>query len=345
MKDWAGSSPASEWFGPGMGTQGVWFFFVLSGFLITHLLLAEREKSGTVSIRDFYIRRILRIWPIYYLTVFLALVVVPQTGTTVDSHFSAGDDFFWQRLALYVLFLPQLAGNLYPPVAGASHLWSVGVEEMFYLVWPLLLKCCRPHIALIGAFAFIAIARLSAHLQLHWLHAAYVNLDLSFFFFVTIGASGAWIARFRPAWLRIFFWPLVQGAAYVITVANLALDLSYGRFSLPVYAMSYVIIILNVALNHRTWFRFENPWLKFLGDCSYGIYVYQFLCILLVVKVSQAMGVRSDALLYGGSIALTVGVAILSFQFFERPFLGLRKKFPGSTSFAGRADPVAPPTR
>lgn len=310
-----------------MAQQGVWFFFVLSGFLITHLLLNEIQGSGGISLADFYIRRVLRIWPIYYLMVAVALVVVAPMGVTVASHFTVADSDFWPRLALYVFFLPQLATHWYPHVIGASHLWSIGVEEMFYLVWPVILLRCwkRIYIAVVPIM-FLALFG-ESHYAPQWLRVICVNLDLKSFFFLGVGASGAWIARYHPAVLRALFSDVVQGAGYLLVGVNLAFNLLYGKFMMPVYALSFLVVIMNVSMNPKTWFGFEHRTLKFLGDCSYGIYVYQFLWILAVVEVMEALDIRNLALLYIGSVVVTLAVAALSYRFFEKPFLDLRRRF------------------
>jgi peptidoglycan/LPS O-acetylase OafA/YrhL len=130
-----------------LGRQGVELFFVLSGYLITYRMLVEQRDRGRVSIPAFYVRRALRIWPLYYLVVLVAFVAVPwlmhhAAGTYVRDAWSwyldgiPGDG----RLLLYVVLLPHIAYFTAPPVLCATHLWSIGVEEQFYVVWPWLMR-------------------------------------------------------------------------------------------------------------------------------------------------------------------------------------------------------------
>ncbi len=318
--------------------QGLWFFFVLSGFLITYLLFNEQKKTSTLSIGKFYVRRILRIWPLYYLMVFLSLIVFPSLGLTVESHFSIGWPEFWPRLLLFLCFLPQVA-RAYPEVIGSSHLWSIGTEEAFYLFWPLMVKMTKRFSIL--AILFISLLTFlfsyfysevfsgifgTAPLQ------AFQQLALGNFQYMCMGAVGAWFACYKPHWCRILFRPEVQGATYYFVIRNLSTAAYYGVYSEFVYGISYVVVIMNVALNPRTFFKFENRVLKFFGDCSYGIYVYQFLCILMVIKgleQFQLLGpsMLSDVLLFGGSITLTFGISAVSYLYFEKRFLDLRRKF------------------
>src|SRR5947207_1519982 len=126
---------------PQTGFLAVVFFFVLSGFLITYLLLVEEAETGDVSVRSFYVRRILRIWPLYYLIIAIAFFVLPASlpGDFPPPH--------PRELILYSVILTNFAGT----VPCASHLWSIGVEEQFYLCWPVLLKTVRRrHLLLLG---------------------------------------------------------------------------------------------------------------------------------------------------------------------------------------------------
>src|SRR3984885_11823437 len=114
------------------GAAGVDLFFALSAFLITSLLLKEREETGDISLRLFYLRRILRIWPLYFLVIGLGIVL---------SHTMANQHLQWYYVAGYLLF----AGNWVHAVFGrpesiAFPLWTVSIEEQFYLIWPLLVK-------------------------------------------------------------------------------------------------------------------------------------------------------------------------------------------------------------
>jgi peptidoglycan/LPS O-acetylase OafA/YrhL len=119
---------------------------VLSGFLITYLLLAEEHTFKTISIKKFYMRRILRIWPLYFLIIVLAFLVLPNISLfTLPGY---GKDMVYHnlifKLIFYALFFPNLAHSL-GLVPYVSHTWSIGTEEQFYLVWPVILKSFKKH--------------------------------------------------------------------------------------------------------------------------------------------------------------------------------------------------------
>jgi peptidoglycan/LPS O-acetylase OafA/YrhL len=123
------------------GGLGVSFFFVLSGFLITYLLLAERADTGRVSVKDFYIRRALRIWPVFYLLTLAAFFLYPYARILdvpgVPPRIEAD---LWSKFGLFFLLTPQLASLVNPGPWCASVLWTTGVEEHFYFVWPWLVR-------------------------------------------------------------------------------------------------------------------------------------------------------------------------------------------------------------
>jgi len=141
IKTWFGLPPAAflaDW-GNATGDYAVTLFFALSGFLITYLLLAEQRQTGTIHIRKFYLRRILRIWPLYYLLVLIGFAALPPL--IAGDYAGPRGPYTLTGLLIHLLFAPNLAPFLGVVVPGISHLWTIGVEEQFYLAWPPLLPC------------------------------------------------------------------------------------------------------------------------------------------------------------------------------------------------------------
>jgi peptidoglycan/LPS O-acetylase OafA/YrhL len=143
---WGGSGLLSKFISI-IGPQGVVLFFVLSGFLITYLLITEESRTNSINVRMFYLRRMLRIWPLYFLVVIVSLFVL--------IHF---DLFLWPGnvkhvvheniyliLVLYILFFANLVLTFFGVIFYASQTWSIGTEEQFYVVWPLVLKYVRKY--------------------------------------------------------------------------------------------------------------------------------------------------------------------------------------------------------
>jgi len=328
-----------------LGRIAVTFFFVLSGFLITFLLLEEKREAGTLSIRKFYVRRIFRIWPLYYLVVFLTFVVVPQVkALAIPSLAVGGGDQRAPILALFLLLLPQVALSLYPPVPYAEPLWSIGVEEQFYLFWPLLMARFRKVLPLAivitiagmavkaGALAYASTLRDPARL-------AFWNHFIDYFYFnrfecMAIGAIGAWLVFERKERvLRVVFSKPVQLLTY--TAAAFAVFTTRGKPILQygLHSVLFCVIILNVAVNEHSLLKLRAGFFTLLGNISYAMYLLHEIAIGAVMRlITAATGSRFDglpanvALYVGGSVA-TIGVATLAYKFFELPFLRLKDRY------------------
>jgi peptidoglycan/LPS O-acetylase OafA/YrhL len=128
--------------GPNLGELGVHTFFVLSGFLITKLLLVEADGSGRIDLRAFYVRRTLRIWPVYYAALLVGFTL-PYLGAAVRSAvgYSPSPELLTRALPLHVLFLVNWTESAVP--TPLQVLWSISVEEQFYLLFPVLLVLAR----------------------------------------------------------------------------------------------------------------------------------------------------------------------------------------------------------
>lgn len=209
---------------------GVNFFFVLSEFLITYLLLSERQTTGRIAIGPFYLRRILRIWPLYFVTVFIGFVLFPIFKvyfgyvTPEPAH-----------LNYYLVFLSNFNTLYYGSnTPTLTLLWSVSVEEQFYLVWPLLVAVV-PNRRL--GWLFGGVLALSLGFRFLHLHdEKMLNLHtLSPIGDMAMGGMVAWLC-FRDEWLtsavaKLPRWAI--GLGYVIGVAII-----YGRevlFQIPGY--------------------------------------------------------------------------------------------------------------
>jgi peptidoglycan/LPS O-acetylase OafA/YrhL len=326
------------------GELGVTLFFVLSGFLISYLLLTEIRMTGSVQIQNFYIRRILRIWPLYFFIVGLAWVVTPLIPLfhfpMFQSPFGPG---YLSRIAFFLLLCPQLAFPRLVTPTLAGPLWSVGVEEHFYAFWPWLVRGFRGKLLLpcLGILLGLIVARAEVRHLLHvwkdptrqeWLTWLGNVLYWSRFGCMAIGGIGAWLClAFRD---RIS--PLFRRDMQAVVLGGLLILLYRGqtvRFAdQEFYAVLFVILIMNIATNPKTLVRLEGPLFRFLGEISYGLYVYHWFMAVLVLNLLGKIGgieqpILRNAFIYGGVVGLTVAVAWLSYRFLERPFLRRKDSF------------------
>ncbi len=205
-------------------------FFVLSGFLITYLLMTEIQKTGTVSVRMFYIRRILRIWPIYYLLLFLGLVVLPLIVQVAGYQ----GQFLPQassplQVILYIIMLPNAAAFFGALIPGISQLWTIGIEEQFYLLWPALTKLFAKRIltAIIG----VIVVKIVLNLFLNQImddnnyplifRALLGFLNNLSFEYMAVGALGAYLLFHKHRLLNLIFHPVVEKLTLLFMVCNI----------------------------------------------------------------------------------------------------------------------------
>ncbi len=328
-----GSSPA--WLNPETGKLAVMLFFVLSGFLITYLLLVERASAGEISIHNFYLRRMLRIWPLYYLLVFTAFLLLPKISFLEVPSWSIAQYHWWPNFLLYATIFPNLAS----PIPYVSHLWSIGVEEQFYLVWPIVMKYVRGLTALLIAIVIVYPATL-------WLVTfvpaaargrVLVRLFEALFLFrvdcLVLGALAA-LALFHR--VRAVLAVVYSRAAQIVVLAALGflyvcwVDLQFLTYE--VYGLLFAVLILNVCSNPRSLVKLNQPVFESLGRVSYGIYMYHPLAVVLTVKlmvlctpgVVRASFFRVVAHLL--AMVVTIGFSYASYYWFEWRFLRLKLK-------------------
>jgi peptidoglycan/LPS O-acetylase OafA/YrhL len=348
------------------GRLAVTFFFVLSGFLITYLLLREHETTGQVAVGRFYFRRVLRIWPLYYLLVLIGLVLIPA-GIKLGRVKYAAPYEAHEVVAYFLVFLPFVV-NLKYGNHFLTPLWSIGVEEMYYFGWAPIVKFFRRHLLTILVGTVVAKAAFAAWAE-YYLQSALMAEVLRMLQFeaMAIGGLAAYVVfhRERPIGTNAFFSKPVQ--AMLITVlmvrifANEALAAGWAPyasvFAHPVISplvmmVLFAWLIVNVAVNERSILQLNSRVLNYLGDISYGIYMYHGLAIsiLLVPKVKKlraAPFVTSTLLLHVGIFALTLVLAALSKAYFENRFLRYKDRFmpTGSGSRCEDTEESAPPAR
>ncbi|MFN4147576.1 MAG: acyltransferase family protein [Runella sp.] len=329
-----------------MGKLGVDLFFVLSGFLITYLLLHEKGRFGRINTRDFYIRRILRIWPLYFLIVLLAFFVFPHIPLFVppNNEISFMAHNFYERLSLFLLVLPNVGFILYNSPYLAAQTWSIGVEEQFYYLWPWIVKNFNWKRLLITVLVFsggtFAVFWFYYSIIGNTQYANNVPEIVRFFFsqfriltLMTGGGCAMLVYYRKEAVLKYLFLPQVQVLVYMVLLICLATGFHVPSFNLEFYGLFFGFFILNLSSNPRSLVNLEYRWISYLGKISYGIYIYQTAMIVASVHlIHQCVGEglshwAFNLLLYPLAILLTVSVSAISYSYFEKPFLRLKERF------------------
>ena len=333
-----------------MGASGVNLFFVISGYLITQLLLIEKANYKAIDIKGFYVRRILRIWPLYYWIMVLTFFIIPCLVT--DQMFVVHGIPAIRDIILFVFFLPFVHLGLYPLSYMAAVLWSIGVEEIYYLFWPWIIKFTKNInlnkliLILVGFLSVKAIVTYLPYKVNHY-QIPLKHLSDAFSFLrvenMIIGSIMAYIVLYQPRLKAILMNKIILVISCFLLLYFLFTGFQPFYFGLnPIieYMIDPVIfgtvcgiVVVNVTNNITLGNLLEGRLMYSLGQISYGLYVYHCIALFLVKRLlidtlrMDGHGVAVHLIFLIGSFGLTVLMSHLSYYYFEAKFLLLKKRF------------------
>jgi len=318
------------------GELGVNFFFVLSGYLITYLLIKEKDFTGKIHITKFYARRILRIWPLYFVCVAFGFILFPVlkklSGTPI---LETAHPIYY--LAFLCNFDIIKSG---PPVCSSLHLlWSLSVEEQFYLIWPLVLAILPIRYYKYVFFAVITISFVFRcfyyQLPEMQIHTLFCISDMA------VGGLGAYYT-FRQSKLL----SSIKGISrYFIVFIYMAVagiyffrkEIFFHPFLAPfdrlVISIVFLFVILEQNFSANSIFKLgKNKILSKLGQYTYGLYCLQIIGIYITQEILNKLKLNTTLwrlIFIEGTLSLviTIILAYLSFTFFESFFLKLKRRF------------------
>lgn len=318
----------------GNGAIAVNFFFVLSGFLITYLLINEKKATGTIKILPFWFKRVIRIWPLYFGCIVFSLIIFPYVKRLFGETFTNGAD-----AKLYLLFLGNfdIIKNGWPDSTELGVLWSVSIEEQFYLLWPLFLYLLN-----ISKYwmAFLAIIMISLLFRgLHDDKVIYNFHTFSCMSDMALGGLGAWLMEFASCKKAIenlsrFKIILVYVAFFVVFVFRDQLLNGFyitRVFERLIISIPVIFIILEQNFSLNSFYKMGNlKRLSKLGLVTYGMYMLHIIAYLIIVILLKKLKVADNVYciaIIGPLLALglTILMSKISYRYFETPFLKLRK--------------------
>ena len=304
-------------------SYGVTMFFTLSGFLITFLMLKEKKTFNKISIKEFYVRRVLRIWPLYFFYILLVVIVLMLNFPEVLPG----------SLIYYLCMGANIASVLGISLPFLTHYWSLGVEEQFYFFWPWLVKLFNPiksvFIFLIFFWIIKLIMRICISESIFYQFICTARFDC-----MAIGALWAILLdRKNKLFLSVSFNKITQVLCWIVLVLA-----AIGELCIPdflndnVFSIASAIIILNVAFNKKNLINLENIVFNFLGKISYGIYVYHVLIIyilglLLKGRIEGFNDFLQVVIVVFSVIGSTILVSWASYEFLEKSFLRIKEKY------------------
>lgn len=318
-----------------VGRVGVVLFFVLSGFLITYLLFKEKEITKSISIKKFYIRRILRIWPLYFLIVLFTFFIVPFIDILLVDDYNKNK--FWSdlftKLILYVAFLPNLVCAIYGAIPYVAITWSIGAEEQFYLIWPWLNKNVSNKWILMFSIiiGYFLVKRYTYYLPNDFRQVFKIFWDMTLIDCMAIGGIFATLlyqnGRLVNMIRKILFKQIVQWVVLILTIYLIYINFKLKNYYCEIYAILFGVLIINFAANPNRIFSMENKILNYLGKVSYGLYMFHYILIVLVFRFCIYFNIQNNLVYYSLSILLTIIVASLSYRFYEKRFIDMKVKY------------------
>jgi peptidoglycan/LPS O-acetylase OafA/YrhL len=310
------------------GGQGVLIFFVISGFLITWLLLKEEEKWGSISLKHFYLRRTLRIFPAFYAFWFLVVVGFSYLGKNVYPVQAVASFFYVNN------YYQAIAGD---PNSALSHTWSLAIEEQFYLLWPMLFIALRNParriralaIAIVVVWVYRAVAVLlfdvpqgyiyealdmrSDHLMVGCLLAALLHCDAA--------PRACRVVCARPALIWVTL-ALFGGSSVMPNLVDWRYRDLVGFALDPVLVAILIVQGLAFGATTAAWLN-VSP-MRWVGRMSYSVYLYQQI---IVQPARDALASLPVALQLAGAIAACLAVSAASYYVIEKPFLLLKDRW------------------
>ena len=318
-------------------------YFVLSGFLITGILLDSKGSEN--YFRNFYARRAVRIWPLYYLVLFLVFVVetlfVPAMRPTVAS--------IWPAFAFYVQNL--IYHDAYP--FGLAATWSLAVEEQFYITWPLLIFLLKKRTLTIVLFSLFVVS-LSLRLAFYFRGAesglvhqyTFSRLDA-----ITFGSLAAlWLrspsctlVRWRTRSYQLLFVGTAGTLLARIVLHRNSSVVGYTFLGLLYTGLIGLLLVSDIrsSLLGRS---FSARWLRYMGRISYGIYLLHYPLFILWARFINSGNlfptnpVARNLLAFGGQILIATVAGSISWYFFEEPILRLKERFPSGSAMHSRTE-------
>lgn len=306
------------------GHTAVMLFFVISGFLITYLLIKEKRQNNTISLKKFYIRRTLRILPLYYITLFLSYILfIPDYSQTT--------------FLLNVGILPNIAHAVNSAWSTSPHIWSIGVEEQFYLLCPLFLcavpekKIPRYLILFFTIYTFLP--DIINDITSRYLHRDELNYYINGFFYLnkfnclSIGVLAGYLFATDNKSIKLLNNNYVAFISALLIIVLWLANIKPMKYNDEICSILFAIFICNVVANPSI--KIDTKISSFLGDISYGIYMYHWIIILMAVKYLPLMEnlVTYNLVLYTSVFGGTVLISNLSYLTIEKYFLEIKKKF------------------
>ena len=309
---------------------GVPIFFVLSGFLISYLMLKEQEGRLKFNILNFYTRRALRIWPVYFMVLFIGFVLFPFLRNHIihQPYIETANPLY------YIFFMSnfhQIKTHVLPYGIGLGPTWSLGVEEQFYLFWPILFLLFKKKKFIIAIFITLIVSIIASSIcNLPAKHTLHCMIYLS------VGSGYAYFSFYKFDSIK----RIVQLSSFNFFMILIILILSMYIYSsghssiVLIVFIAFIIgyIIVFQCFSGRMAFK-HIPFIDSIGKYTYGLYLYHVICNFIIhILIDDVLKWQENMFVIFMlrpflSLLLSLVVSYLSYQYIEAYFLKLKDKF------------------
>ena len=323
------------------GGVGVLFFFVLSGFLITYILLHEKiNNNENVNLKRFYLRRILRIWPLFYLMLLLAYLspfIIEYFGFNSDN---TGYKPNWLMSILFLENYMMMINNSPANVSPLGVMWTLCIEEHFYILWGILFYFFRtkyiPYVLGISII-FSNICRLILLNSPIYVNNLFIENFLDITTNLDYFAFGGLIAylyvfrkstiqslRFIPIWKKYII--CLSIISYIFISQNISY--SFQNLTEPIIFSILFSLLISFSLINKNYIKINNNnIISKLGKYTYGLYLYHTIIIIFLLRFFEKNDIIINPISFSFiSLLLSIIISILSYNIFERKFLKLKKR-------------------
>jgi peptidoglycan/LPS O-acetylase OafA/YrhL len=318
-----------------MGWMGVDLFFVLSGFLITGILLDTKGSNNYY--KNYLAKRSLRIFPLYYFILFIFFLVLPAVGYHYPHYTYLNEEgiqkWYWLYIQNWRIFVEEGVN----PSHILVHFWSLAIEEQFYIFWPVIIYFV-PKNKMAYVCGFLICLSLAVRFYLHYVvEMNFVKIYIFTFARLDALAVGALVACLVRsdegiAWLKKYaLWIFYAASALVagIVLYHMSFDLKYfTTFGYTVLAIVFGCLLLISLTDHpyNVFKKFlETGVMRFFGKYSYGIYVYHMIVLRIAEQQLEPHIGRGKTLAL--VFVLSIVIAVISYHAIEKHFLKLKSRF------------------
>jgi peptidoglycan/LPS O-acetylase OafA/YrhL len=326
------------------GGIGVSFFFVLSGFLIAYLLFLEKANANRIDLLNFYKRRAFRIWPLFFLMVILVFLLPFDLKQQLGLHMVGGGyDFDWRFSFTFLENYKMIIMDQFPKTTPLSVFWSLCIEEHFYIVWGLLFYFLSTKNVFRLLISFVIIAWVSRGYESYFTNNLVIETNdlLTNMDYFSCGGILAYVfvfhqVKLKAVLVKIGKWNLklcLLGLVLILIFHNQLIPdrTEFSFIFKPSIIAAVFTLIICLFISAESGIVIKSKILNYLGVRSYGLYVFHIIAIHMMYQYCLLHHIRIDTtlslfLFILITFSTTVLVSILSYRYFEKPILNLRRK-------------------